>query len=448
MSRPRRNRPTSPRSGSARGAALPCAVVADAAGNVSDWPGGAAAMRVGRRMVPIDPDDLVPLPAGSELYALPGRTALAFTPERGLVPLEGQGAVAAFLPPCWSVFGLAAAQKSRGAPLLPLYSYAAVCWWRDAFHVPAARVESDVKHDPEQFDAERIAALVPERIAAHPGNRLVQHLGENCALRYGCANAKNLFLGRFECPVPIAPACNAACVGCISAQPDAPIPSPQERLAFVPSVAEILEFAVPHLESAPRAMVSFGQGCEGEPLLQADLMIEAIRKIREATPRGTLHLNTNGSRPEVVERLFAAGLDSIRVSTNSARPEPYQAYYRPVGYGFDAVVHSLLAAKRHGGFASINYLSFPGFTDSDAEVAALDALIERTGLDLIQWRNLNIDPDAYVEIVGLQDGTGACGMRRLLATLRERWPRLRHGYLNPPREEFATAASIGTGPGE
>jgi wyosine [tRNA(Phe)-imidazoG37] synthetase (radical SAM superfamily) len=453
MSRPRRNRSSSPRSGPARSAALPCAVVADAAGNVSDRPDAAAAMRVGRRMVPIDPDDLVPLPAGSELYVLPGRSALAFTPEQGLAPLEGQGAVAAFLPPCWSVFGLAAARKERGAPLLPLYSYAAVCWWRDAFHVPAARVEADVKHDPDQFDAASIATLVPERIAAHPGNRLLQHLGGNCALRYGCANAKNLFLGRFECPVPIAPACNAACVGCISAQPDAPIPSPQERLAFVPSVAEILEFAVPHLESAPRAMVSFGQGCEGEPLLQSDLMLEAIRSIRAATPRGTLHLNTNGSRPEVVERLFRAGLDSIRVSTNSARAEPYQAYYRPVGYGFDAVVHSLLAAKRHGGFASINYLSFPGFTDSDEEVAALDALIERTGLDLIQWRNLNIDPDAYVEIVGLRDDTPACGMRRLLATLRERWPRLRHGYLNPPREEFArtaaaSAAESGTGPGE
>jgi pyruvate-formate lyase-activating enzyme len=420
--------------------ALPCAVVADAEGNVCDWPEAAAAMRVGRRVVPIDPDDLIELPAGSQLYALPGRLALAFTPERGLAPLPGQGAVAAFLPSGYSVFGLAAAMKETGAPLLPLYSYAAVCWWRDAFHVPAMRVESDVKHDAAQFDGATLATLVPQLFARHPGNRLVRHLGENCALRYDCANAKNLFYERWECPVPIAPACNAACVGCISAQPDAPIPSPQERLTFVPTVAEILEFTLPHLESAPRAMVSFGQGCEGEPLLHADLMLEVIRKIRERTPRGTLHLNTNGSRPDAVARLFAAGLDSIRVSTNSARAEPYAAYYRPLGYGFDAVVQSLQAAKRGGGFASINYLAFPGFTDSDDEVAALHALIEKTGLDLIQWRNLNIDPDAYVEIVGLRDDTPACGMRRLFANLRARWPRLRHGYLNPPREAMGTKA--------
>jgi pyruvate-formate lyase-activating enzyme len=415
-------------------ASLPCAVVADAEGNVSDWPEAAAAMRVGRRMVPVDPDDLIELPAGSELYALPGRLALAFTPESGLAPLPGQGAVAAFLPSGYSVFGLAAAKQEKGAPLLPLFSYAAVCWWRGAFHVPAARVESDVKHDAAQFDGATLAGLVPKMFAKHPDNRLVKHLGENCALRYDCANAKNLFYERWECPVPIAPACNAACVGCISAQPGAPIPSPQERLTFVPTAAEILEFTLPHLQSAPRAMVSFGQGCEGEPLLQADLMEEVIRKIRAETPRGTLHLNTNGSKPDAVERLFKAGLDSIRVSTNSARAEPYAAYYRPLGYGFDAVVQSLQAAKRHGGFASINYLAFPGFTDSDAEVAALHRLIETTGLDMIQWRNLNIDPDAYVEIVGLRDDTPACGMRRLFANLRARWPRLRHGYLNPPRE--------------
>jgi wyosine [tRNA(Phe)-imidazoG37] synthetase (radical SAM superfamily) len=433
------------------GASLPCAVVADADGNVVERSDAAAAWRSGRDFLPVDPEDLIPLPAGSTLHVLPGRAPLAFTAERGLAPIEdgedgATQAVAVHLPSGHAVFGLAAYRRRDDAPLLPLFSYAAVCWWRGALHVPAARVESDVKHDPDQFDDATVAELVPRRIGSHPGNRLVAHLGSNCALRYGCANARNLFYGRWECPIPIAPSCNAACIGCISAQPDAPIASPQERLTFVPTVDEILEIALPHLESAPRAMVSFGQGCEGEPLLQADLMVEAIRKIRERTQRGTLHLNSNGSRPRAVERLFAAGLDSIRVSTNSARAAPYAAYYRPVAYSFDDVVESLRVARRARAFASINYLAFPGFTDGDDEVAALHRLIEETRLDLIQWRNLNIDPDDYVERIGLERGAPARGMRRLLTDLRARWPRLRHGYLNPPREAFAAASPVaGTG---
>jgi pyruvate-formate lyase-activating enzyme len=428
--------------------ALPMAVVAGERGEVREVPGVAAAQRRGARHEPVDPDELVPLPAGSLLFALPGRVALGFTPERGLAPLSSEegdgnrvaaGAVAAFPPPGFSLFGLASYASEPGAPLLPLHAYGAVCLYDDVLHVPMARVEADVKHDPAQFDETALPRLVATLQQRFPRNRLVAHLGDNCALRYGCANAKNLFHERWEAPVALAPACNAACVGCISAQPDSPIPSPQERLAFVPTVDEVVEFGVPHLESAPRAMLSFGQGCEGEPLMQAELLLECVRALRKRTARGTLHLNTNGSRPDVVARLCDAGLDSIRVSTNSARREPYHAYYRPLGYGFDQVVESLAVARARGRFTSINCLSFPGFTDSDEEVAALEQLIGKVELGLIQWRNLNIDPELYVEVVGLSPETPARGMRRLLADLQRRFPSLRHGYVNPPRETFEAA---------
>jgi wyosine [tRNA(Phe)-imidazoG37] synthetase (radical SAM superfamily) len=298
------------------------------------------------------------------------------------------------------------------------------------------RIEHDVKHDPDQFSRGKLRSHVRTFCKRHSNNRLVEHLAENCALRYGCANAKNLFYGRWEAPIPMAPACNAMCVGCISAQPDAPIPSPQDRLTFVPSVPEVLEIAVPHLESAPRAMISFGQGCEGEPLLQGELIAEIIHAIRQRTGRGTIHLNTNGSRPDVVGRLCDAGLDSIRVSLNSAQPDTYARYYRPRGYTFDGVVESIRVARARDCFTSINYLSFPGLTDSPAEVAALTGLIENTGLDMIQWRNLNIDPDAYLETIGLADDEPALGMRSLLRVFRERFPGLRQGYVNPPKESW------------
>ena len=91
---------------------------------------------------------------------------------------------------------------------------------------------------------------------------------------------------------------NAACVGCISLQPSGCCPSTQDRIAFVPTPREIADLAIAHLESAPRPIVSFGQGCEGEPLLQAGVMAEAIRLIRARSSLGTINLNTNGSKPK------------------------------------------------------------------------------------------------------------------------------------------------------
>ena len=86
-----------------------------------------------------------------------------------------------------------------------------------------------------------------------------------------------------------------------------------------------LEYTVPHLETAPYPIVSFGQGCEGEPLLMWETIREAIIEIRKHTDKGSININTNGSKPDAVKALCEAGLNSIRVSTNSARREIYTA---------------------------------------------------------------------------------------------------------------------------
>ena len=415
-------------------------MVADAAGRVMDVPDLAPAGRRGRNFERLNPEHLVPLPRGSQLYFLPERIQLAYsTGSRRPRPIEGCTAVAAFVPSGYVVESLAAYERLPQAPLLPLYTYAAVCWYNHTLCVPALRVESDVKHDPGQFSESRLKRLVRHLSGRHPQNRLLEHLGRNCALRYECANARNLFYGRWECPIPLSPTCNAACIGCISAQPDAPISAPQQRLSFVPRVQEILDLAVPHLESAERAMVSFGQGCEGEPLLQGELMIEIIRAIRGRTDRGTIHLNTNGSRPSLVDQLCKAGLDSIRVSLNSVQSKLYERYYRPRSYGWEHVRESIRIARDHGLFTSINYLTFPGLTDSPAEIDELIAFLEYTDLNMIQWRNLNIDPDAYLDLIDLPPGVRACGIRRLIGKLRRRFPQIRHGYVNPPRETWLTS---------
>jgi MoaA/NifB/PqqE/SkfB family radical SAM enzyme len=240
-------------------------------------------------------------------------------------------------------------------------------------------------------------------------------------------------MARWEAPLPTSPACNARCLGCLSLQPaDSCCPATQDRIGFTPTVAEILEIAVPHLERAPRAVASFGQGCEGEPLLVAPLIEEAVRAARARTGRGTLNLNTNASRPEALGRILDAGLDSVRVSLNSARPELYRAYARPQGYAFEDVVQSLREVRRRGKFLSLNYFVFPGVTDDPAEWAAFRRLLREVRPDLIQWRNLNLDPAWYWEVARPLAGGEPLGVATILDRVRREFPRVRFGYYNPP----------------
>ena len=189
--------------------------------------------------------------------------------------------------------------------------------------------------------------------------------------------------------------------------------------------------ALSHLARVPGGVVSFGQGCEGEPLLFGPVLVDAVRRIRAYTARGTVNLNTNASRPDVVRALCDAGLDAIRASLNSARPAVYAAYYQPRGYAFAEVETSLAAVVAAGGHASINLLCFPGVTDTEAELDALTGLIARTGLQMIQLRNLNIDPELYRASLPPEALGPGRGMRWLRDALAARFPRLRFGYFNP-----------------
>jgi pyruvate-formate lyase-activating enzyme len=196
---------------------------------------------------------------------------------------------------------------------------------------------------------------------------------------------------------------------------------------------EVLDVALPHLEKAEDAIVSFGQGCEGEPLMQWRLLESSVQKLREKTCGGTINLNTNGSFPKRVEKLCDAGLDSIRVTLNSPHPKYYKRYHRPRRYKFENVVDSLIAAREKGIYTSINLLVLPGFTDRGEEVKGLIQLIKKTRLDLIQMRNLNIDPDLYLNAMGEGEGMG---ISRMIEILKREFPSLQFGYFNRTRENF------------
>ncbi len=416
----------------------PFLLYSDGKGNIFEDRTLYATGRSGWDAIPIPVDEWIELPAGGSLYELPGRRGIGIDVETGDMRLCEKGwAVAAFIPPAHTGFYLSAYETAPDAPTLPLFCYTAAAWHDDKFFVPAVRIEPDIRQDCEGYDQERINEGTKQLLASYPQNRLVKHLMENCCQTYQCPAARNFALGRWECPVPASPACNANCVGCISLQPDEePIVSTQDRLQFKPTPEEIVEFTVPHLETAPFPIISFGQGCEGEPLLMWETIREAIIEIRKHTSKGSININTNGSRPDAVKALCEAGLNSIRVSTNSARREIYMPYYRPNNYDFNDIVESLKVVRSFGGWTSINYFVFPGMTDSEAEYEALRKLIRETGLNMIQWRNFNIDPDWYLGKIGVTD-TGSCmGIKQLQQLIREEFPDLRYGYFNPPMERI------------
>jgi len=417
---------------------------ADQYGGIYDHPTAGLLAAEGEEFYEVPSQDLIPLPDGAKLFFLPGSLAVGkdgktrsprtFKTYRGSDEPLAMQAMSAFLPPGYARTHLPAAAYGEKIDdqFLPLWAYAAVGWdeSKGGYVTAAVRVDPMTHSDPENYDDRELVGLVEQRMAESPDNRLYAHI-KRCALEYHCFAAKNAFYVRHEAPVPLSPACTARCVGCISLQEDPTCDASHERITFLPRVDEIVELATNHLVAVPDGIVSFGQGCEGEPLMQWKLIAESIRQIRRLTPNGSLHLNTNGYDPSAVETLARAGLDSIRVSLNSFRDDFYSPYYRPVTYQFDSVIESIRRAKELGVYTSINYLIFPGITDQQGEVDALMRAIDKTQLDLIQMKNLCIDPRMYLGILPPAEGEPR-GIRHVLRRVQTE-TNTDLGYFNRPR---------------
>lgn len=420
-------------------------MVADKTGRVFDLPGYAAVGMEGDHLEPLAADQTIAMPYGSELMLMPDRIPVLFNQATGCfeelyenpyAPGESVFPVAVFNSPGYVITHGAAYREQRRARALPLFSYGAVGWRRGKLRSAAIRVDREPRQDLRRMPLPAVRAAVKALRRHMPDNRLRRHL-ETCALHYGCPAGKNFFIGRYEAPLPTAVACNARCLGCLSLQKNSGVSCTQERIAFTPTAEEIAEVAQFHISRVRKAVVSFGQGCEGEPLTAARVIEPAVRLIRSRTGRGTINLNTNASLPQVVERLCDAGLDSIRVSMNSVRRPCYDAYFRPKGYAFGDVLRSIDVALALGKSVSINYLNSPGVTDTAEEAEALLSFLEDHPIHMIQWRNLNFDPIRYWKAMDAVAPLGdPIGMEDLIQRIRSSFPNLKFGYFNPPKEKF------------
>ena len=344
----------------------------------------------------VQPSELIPMPDGAIVSMLPGRSPTL----AGGRTVPRRTALGVLLPAGYTRTLLPAFARKADAPQLPLFGYTFAAVVDDELVVAAMRTDEGEDWQPRRFASGELEAIVERRIAIAARNRTLAQLSV-CAREYGCFTAQNVFLERGEAAIPVAPKCNAACVGCISElDAGSAIPSPQTRIAFEPEVADLVHIGVHHLERVADGIVSFGQGCEGEPLLRSTQIAAAIAQIRAQRPNGTINLNTNGSLPSSLQRVIDAGLQAVRISLNSFRPEVYAAYYRPTGYTLDNVLESVALAVRSGLRVSLNLLTHPGVTDERAEVEAMEAFLRAHPVALVQTRTLNIDPDIYFARVG------------------------------------------------
>lgn len=355
--------------------------------------------RTGDRLVEVAEEELERMPEGASLVLVPGGVPVGITRAGRFSTLdrnpwvEGRAwAVGALLPQGYTRTLLPSYKRSKKEKALPLMGYAAVACRDGELYVAARRTDNPYRWDPVHYNTEDLPALVKEKLKATPKNQILQQLA-HCSLEYHCFTAQNIFYGRWEGGIPVSPSCNASCLGCISLQPAECCPSPQSRIQFKPTPQEVAEVAVPHLRHGEGAMVSFGQGCEGEPALASGTIVKAIEQIKTATDLGTINMNSNGGYTAGVTDICRAGLDAIRVSLISAREDTYNAYYRPSGYSLADVRRSIKTAVSNGVYTSLNLLVFPGLTDREEEVEALLELVRDSGINLVQLRNLNIDPD-------------------------------------------------------
>jgi wyosine [tRNA(Phe)-imidazoG37] synthetase (radical SAM superfamily) len=427
----------------------------DEKGVVYDHPELLAVVRSGDDLLP-PPERPIALPAGATLAMLPGRRPVGLDPATGRLTTLHEvrvgrrrivpHAVGATLPPGFTRTFLPAVARpalaiAAAAPILPQWAYTAAAATPDGFVAWALRTDRRTHWSPARHSTPDLAARVAARLAATP-NPIYRQLSR-CALEWRCFTAQNTFYGRDEGAIPSSARCNAACIGCLSEQDDGMPPSSHERIDTPPTAEEMAEVAIHHLTTATgKVMVSFGQGCEGEPLLRWKEIARAIRLIRARTPRGSLHANTNGSLPDALGALCEAGLDSVRISLNSAAPDLYAAYYRPTRYGLPDVVRSIETARRTGAYVALNLLTFPGVTDREGEVAALATLVRRTRVDQVQTRPLAIDPDVYLAVArGRGAGGPAIGIRQLVRSLRAARPGLTIGNFSRARPERARPAT-------
>ena len=80
----------------------------------------------------------------------------------------------------------------------------------------------------------------------------------------------------------------------------------------------------------------------------------------------------------------------------------------------------------------MNLLLFPGVNDTEDEIECLIDFVKKNGVREIQFRNLNIDQDHYLEKIKTK-GEGL-GVTELIRILQQELPEVKTGNYSKPRK--------------
>ena len=359
---------------------------------------------------PMPLEHAIPVPAGTELVPLADRAAMGLDRRGEPRPLgPARLAVAAILPLGYVRTHLPSIDAAHDvAPLEPL-AYAAVA--ADAageLAVAALQLGAATAAAPED-----VSAAITRRLGAQPSNKLLRQLAR-CAREYRCAAARNAFLGRGECALPLgAPANDGAAPLVALRRRDER--APLEPSAFRVTPADAAAVAIAHL-AAGGSSVSFGHACEGEPLEIIRDVVDVTARIRAETGAGDIVLRTSGPSAAAIGRAIDAGIDRAVVRLVSAAGPTYERVHRPTGFRWTDVRAALREAAARRCAITVELLSLPGLTDRETEAGALVALLGELppGTEL---RLADLAADPYALLATLP-GAATIGLAALLDRLR------------------------------
>ncbi len=355
-------------------------------------------------------DRAILLPTDAQLIPLADRAAVGIDRRGEPRPLgPARWALAAILRPGHLRTHLPACDPSADiAPLEPLPYTAVAADQRGEVVVAAVSIGPSV---PAASDD--VTSRITERLRAEPSNRLLRQLAR-CARDHGCPAARNAFLGRGECALPIgAPANDQA--GPAVALRRREERAPLDPTALPATAADIAAVANAHF-AAGGTSVSFGHACEGDPLSAARIVAEAATLIRR--PEGAeIILRTSGASDSALARVAAAGIDRVTIALASAHGPTYERVHHPVGFRWTDVRATLREAVSRKLAITIELLSLPGLTDRESEARALVVLLGElpTGTLLVP---VDLAADPYALLATLPPEPEITGIAALLERLR------------------------------